>query len=355
MKFAKAMALGGEYIHAVNCNFSSFDKLKLRCCVCGEPVYLRKGDIRKPHFSHFPGTDTQQVEECEIRAYSISNSLQSTAQKLPINRGQKLQIFQNHFLDIISNSQPEFENTVQKLKATIDQSQLENITQQCTDCFWQYRETFVRNFIKYEYREKINKELNMNYLIALEAIDYLCVKSSKRILEQIIYYILYTYTFGSSLDYPMEVSYQIAKVIFYINWVEEFVRFQDKLIICSSSNIKSLSIAKTSPKSSKDNFEDNSLIKLLPKRELNNSVHSETKVSKLPEKKPKSKKKQKNNIKRVRTSCPECLMGLNLIELREHILKEHKKDKVYCRHCHLLLDRRYLAIHLIKHHKKYLY
>ncbi len=45
MDVAKAMALGGEILHADDCDYCSYINLGLRCLVCGEPFFLRVAPI----------------------------------------------------------------------------------------------------------------------------------------------------------------------------------------------------------------------------------------------------------------------------------------------------------------------
>jgi Competence protein CoiA-like family len=99
MNIARAMALGGQIVYADNCDFSSSDKLKLLCYVCREPVYLRKGDIRKPYFAHHHATSSRQVEECKLRVSAYGNSTETS--NVIEDRGQRLEIFQQHFLSLI--------------------------------------------------------------------------------------------------------------------------------------------------------------------------------------------------------------------------------------------------------------
>ena len=60
------MYLGGKEIYAEDqdLTYHSYKDLGLRCSVCGEPVHLKKGFNREPHFAHFPSTDSKQVEYC---------------------------------------------------------------------------------------------------------------------------------------------------------------------------------------------------------------------------------------------------------------------------------------------------
>ncbi|MEA5605070.1 hypothetical protein [Nostoc sp. UHCC 0252] len=189
MDIAKAMALGGEIVHANKCNFSSYDDLKLRCSVCGEPVRLKKGGTRKPHFAHFPGTDPKQVEECELRASIYSKNAQINS--FIENRGQRLEIFQQHFLSMIYVGQEKivddvkFNNWIYSIKRDNNQA-INNIANDCIEYFL----THQKKMEVYCVYLKDDQPL-LQQQIALEAIDYLCVKSSYRLLKYIIYYCIY--------------------------------------------------------------------------------------------------------------------------------------------------------------------
>ncbi len=69
MECARAIALYGKIIYPEECNYSSYKKLGLRCPSCGEPVHLKQGRKRKPHFAHFSGTDPNK--HSDIRPLSF--------------------------------------------------------------------------------------------------------------------------------------------------------------------------------------------------------------------------------------------------------------------------------------------
>ncbi|WP_196511937.1 competence protein CoiA family protein [Nostoc sp. NZL] len=138
MEFAKAMALGGQIVYANKCNFSSYDDLKLRCYLCGQEVYLRKGNIREPYFAHFHATSSRQVEECELRVSAYGNSTDTSS--LIENRGQRLEIFQQHFISMIYVGQEKivddvkFNKWIYSIKRDNNQA-INNIANDCTEYF----------------------------------------------------------------------------------------------------------------------------------------------------------------------------------------------------------------------------
>ncbi|AFZ27339.1 hypothetical protein Cylst_5311 [Cylindrospermum stagnale PCC 7417] len=231
MYIAIAMYLGGEIIDAHNCDYSSYDNHGLRCAVCGEPVHLKKGSIRKPHFAHFSGTDPQQVEECELRASSYSNSSQINS--FIKDRGQRLKIFQQHFLSLISfeNDVPianlEFNNWINAIKRDHNQV-ISNIIINCTDYFLKYRYKIAATYIE-SIANNNNKSTFIKQEIALEAINYLCVKSSLKLLEYLFDYSIYKlYEDKQNRLFKQDITTQdvdnichlVIKIIILNNWIE---------------------------------------------------------------------------------------------------------------------------------------
>lgn len=138
MEYAISIYKPSERVYPEQCDFNSYNDLKLRCPVCGEPVRLKKGGTRKPHFAHFPGTDPKQVEECELRAsiYSKNTQINSFIE----DRGQRLKIFQQHFLNLIYVGQEKivddvkFNNWIDAIKRDNNQA-INNIANNCTEYF----------------------------------------------------------------------------------------------------------------------------------------------------------------------------------------------------------------------------
>ena len=193
MDRAKAMYLGGEIIDAHDCNYSSYYNDGLRCAVCSEPVFLKRGSIRKPHFAHHSGTDPQQVEECELRLSSYGNSSQINS--FIKDRGQRLKLFQDHFFSLISFendvlvTNSDFHNWINSIKRDYDKA-ITNVITNCTDYFLRYRYKIVAKYIKSITIDN-NKSAFERQEIALEAISYLCIKSSYKLLEYLLNYSIY--------------------------------------------------------------------------------------------------------------------------------------------------------------------
>jgi hypothetical protein len=105
MEIAKSLYRGGEVIRADDkfLSYSSYRQLGLRCYFCGEPVCLRKGGIRKPHFAHFPSINPEKFEECILRQAKHNDSSYYNWYDLIEGRNQRLEAFQRYFLDILAN------------------------------------------------------------------------------------------------------------------------------------------------------------------------------------------------------------------------------------------------------------
>ncbi|QLE49135.1 hypothetical protein FD724_14170 [Nostoc sp. C057] len=235
MDIAKSMRLGGKIIHANECNFSSYDDLKLRCYVCGEPVRpgqthlkyknpliarvlaffnlayffikilaqqgfqksrafalpvrLKKGEYRKPHFAHFRGTDPKQVEQCELRASSYGNKTEISS--FIQDRGQRLEIFQQHFISMISVGEEkivedvEFHNWIDSIKRDNNQA-INKVSKDCIEYFLTHQTEMEISCVYLTEDQPL-----LQQQIALEAIDYLCVKSSLQLLQYLVHYSMY--------------------------------------------------------------------------------------------------------------------------------------------------------------------
>lgn len=233
MDIARAMALG-KIVYAEDCDFSSYTKLGLLCTVCKEPVYLRAGEIRKSHFAHFKGTDPRLVEECELRVTAYSTNTVNTSSIE--DRGQRLETFQKHFLNmiylkgnkIIDDSK--FKKWIDLFKQANNEL-INNFTKPCTEYFIMHRESMQEKYIlpKAEIKEKY---ILLDQEIALEAMNYLCVKSSFSLLEYILQYSMYqlhyqtpTYTLLKQLNTEEKIKETClfaTEMIIFNPWLKAF-------------------------------------------------------------------------------------------------------------------------------------
>ena len=162
---------------------------------CGEPTFLKSGSRRKSHFAHFKGTAPSQVEECNFRVSVYGNSIKGGKINFVEDRGQRLEIFQKNSLDMISSSlntiigNPEFNNVT-----WIDPLKLNIITKACIDFFLSNKRAMAEKYgisPRTMYKTGSMTESEIQKEIALEAMDYLCKKSSRSLLEYLIHYSIY--------------------------------------------------------------------------------------------------------------------------------------------------------------------
>ncbi|MEH2374407.1 competence protein CoiA family protein [Nostoc sp.] len=241
MNVAKAMALGGQRVYPEQCDFYSYKKLLLRCCFCGQEVCLKKGSIRKSHFAHFAGTDPKQIEECELRVSTDGNSTETSG--LIENRGQRLEIFQQHFLSLIYVGQEKivndvkFNNWIDSIKQS-DHLAINNITNDCIEYFLKYHNKIKQRYVIPLTNVK-DKQILFQQQIAFEGIDYLCVKSSSKLLEYIIHYCIYQlYKEKFTKNNIDLICHTAIKIIMLNPWIKALDN--TKVINSSTTNISQL-------------------------------------------------------------------------------------------------------------------
>jgi hypothetical protein len=235
MDYAISMKLGGERVYADKCDFHSYNDLKLRCPVCGEPVYLKQGEYRKPHFAHIHATNARQVEQCELRVSSFGNS--TAISNFIKDRGQRLEIFQKSFLSMIAIGKEKivddvkFNNWIRAVKSHNNPT-IDSITNTCTKYFLTYYKQLEATYnLTILHKEVKDDRTLLQQQIALEAIDYLCVQSSLKLLEHLLHYSIYKLyeheqdkLFGQKIvRKDIDVICQFAaKVIVSNSWIEQF-------------------------------------------------------------------------------------------------------------------------------------
>ncbi len=230
MEFAISMYKGGVKVYADECDSDSYDILKLRCSVCGEPVYLKEGNTRKPHFAHFHATNARQMEPCELRASSYGNSTEDSI--LIEDKGQRLEIFQNNFLNMISDGKYKivddlkFNDWITIVKKEYYQI-IDYITKSCTEYFLIHQKQMKEKSCVYFKNDAplIQKQ------IAFEAMDYLCVKSSLHLLDCLLHYNIYQLYVSKNEEYKLfhqnittedidKICQETARIIMLNPWTE---------------------------------------------------------------------------------------------------------------------------------------
>ncbi|WP_201789154.1 hypothetical protein [Scytonema hofmannii] len=235
MDYAISMKLGGERVYADKCDFSSYNDHKLRCPVCGEPVYIKRGECRKPHFAHIHATNARQVEQCELRASSFGNS--TAISNFIEDRGQRLEIFQKSFLSMIAIGKEKivddvkFNNWIRAVKSHNNPT-MDSITNACKTYFLTHHQQLEATYnLTILHKEVKDKRTLLQQQIALEAIDYLCVKSSLKLLEYLLHYSIYKlYEHEQDKLLRQKIGRKdidiicqfAAKVIISNSWIEQF-------------------------------------------------------------------------------------------------------------------------------------
>ncbi|AFZ12982.1 Competence CoiA family protein [Crinalium epipsammum PCC 9333] len=202
MDRARAMYLGGKVIYAddQDLTYYSYNDLGLRCSVCGEPVHLKKGLNKKPHFAHFPSTDSKQVEDCELRLSVFTDTISKEPNNLIENREQRLEVFQQCFFNLIKSSK--WSNGSKKFEYSIvDVVLLEKLA-----------EEFVRQ--KFVFKESFST-IGIQERITLEAIDYLCIKSSLPLLKRLIFCSLCEISNSTNFDWEYWIEEKNYSIVLF--------------------------------------------------------------------------------------------------------------------------------------------
>lgn len=187
MESARAIYLGGKVIYANDkrLNNNSYIEWGLYCPECGEEVHLRHGSIRVPYFAHFKQiTDT----ECGLRV-SIEGNNEGRWTELEIGRGQRRELFQQHFLALVASNDSSFYIKIAKVKDTINTDILVSLTKQVRNYLVKNAVEIIESSVQlYRNNSNESKFKALHEKIISEAIEYLCVESSLNVLEQLIYY-----------------------------------------------------------------------------------------------------------------------------------------------------------------------
>lgn len=194
MEYAISMYQGGKRVYAKNCNFNSYLELGLVCPVCKQEVYLRKGDVIKPYFAHLHATNSRQVKQCSLRV--SSDEYDTVINDLIEDRGQRLKIFQQHFLNLVysGNSQiandVNFNNWINSRKDENGQA-INNFIIKCIEYFIKHQEKMEKKYVVESSQMKDTNTL-IQQQIALEVMSYLCENAQFNYnLRYILFYSMY--------------------------------------------------------------------------------------------------------------------------------------------------------------------
>lgn len=187
MDTAKSIYLGGRKINANDPQLRkySYRELGLTCPYCGEPVYLRSGTINRSHFAHYPEIDIQKYEECLLRQKSQGNfSFSDRHWWEEKERGQRFQLFQEHFVYIIKASIPSF--NVRGMKSDPASVRLTKMERETLEYAQQKSRDHVGRYV----RLFLGSGSRLEREIIVEAFSYLLILSSKNIFQRISEYVL---------------------------------------------------------------------------------------------------------------------------------------------------------------------
>jgi hypothetical protein len=97
MQEAKSIYLGGDIISAIECDYPDTKAFGLKCPFCDEAVFLRAGEKRKPHFSHY--SKTPETIVCENR--SLTKEGREVIERAIANaKNQRLALYNRHLWEL---------------------------------------------------------------------------------------------------------------------------------------------------------------------------------------------------------------------------------------------------------------
>ena len=229
MYYAKAMYKGGTIVCADKVNYSSYVILGLRCLECGEEVCLRRGDKRQTHFAHFKNTVN---DYCSLRI--IGNSCHWSDLTIE-GKGQRRKIFQQYFLNIIikSNDRNFFEK-IKFVRYSVNIVSLNLFLEACRDFFYNNKSNFIDKC--YCFISNTDNENSINNIIASEAVDYLSIPSSYKLLCELFNYCIYNYCqqknykkeeFVENSANCIKICQLLINILIETNWAKSFQEYDN--------------------------------------------------------------------------------------------------------------------------------
>ena len=218
MEIARAIYKGGEIVRAddESLNYYSYINLGLRCPICGEEVHLKKGDVKKPHFAHFHKTDDS--EECSLRLEANSSS--SGWQNIIEGKGQRREIFQQHFLHIIASSHSGFYDIINATKENINDIEMDELTDKCIAEFKANKKRYINYCYKHEFKLTDSLDEGLTLQVVLESIDYLLTNATnKNLLRKIIIFL-----FGNKAINNNNLCFKAIDTLLETNWLKDIAK-----------------------------------------------------------------------------------------------------------------------------------
>lgn len=132
---AKSIYLGGDIVSAAECDYSSYERLGLKCPFCDSAVFLRSASVRKikgverpigAYFAHFPSGYTDNFD-CEAR--SNSKAGRDRIEQIKIEaRNQRLKTYNAKLWALISTDRNISRQLIAKVRKHMDGHYLDRVT-----------------------------------------------------------------------------------------------------------------------------------------------------------------------------------------------------------------------------------
>ncbi|GEM_PF-6436959 len=223
MEEAKSMYQGGIIVSANDpeLDYNSYKRQGLRCIYCGEPVALNKGLINKPYFDHFKAKSHLDYE-CPGRV-GFDNNLGYYLHYQA--RGQRKVLFEKYLLDIISESYPDFTSKVSWMEEHLE---LEELIKKISKMVKKNQGLIAKSI---KNKSGLDSKIPLiNYLIAVEVLDYLCCNATDYLFNKVLMGIIYFQYNLNHLDLSKvknvnisiaedDVSSNIQDFLLSINWL----------------------------------------------------------------------------------------------------------------------------------------
>ncbi|WP_026733541.1 competence protein CoiA family protein [Fischerella sp. PCC 9605] len=246
MYYAKSILDGGRIVCADDADYSFYLEEGLVCLECNRDVHLRNGNEKKAHFAHHKAVD-ESDRECSLRVTGYSQDWSSLTFE---GKGQRRKLFHKYFLSLLAMNYLDFYTTIKIIRHKINIIKLEDITQKLCDYFCDNKDILIRE-CRYIAEKNYDNSLLLQKLIACEAIDYLCVPSSKSLLEQLIHYSIYKcfdslpHDLNTALAQirPADICQKVKQIILETPWLSTFSQEVDRNIHSRvKSNLKSYAL-----------------------------------------------------------------------------------------------------------------
>lgn len=135
MKDAKSIYLGGDIVAASECDYSSYERLGLKCPFCDSAVFIRSASFRKikgvekpigAYFAHFPSGYSENYD-CEAR--STSKAGRDRIEQIKVEaRNQRLKTYNAKLWQLISTDRNIPRQRIAKIRKLMDGHWIDRFT-----------------------------------------------------------------------------------------------------------------------------------------------------------------------------------------------------------------------------------